>query len=166
MKRFNKKGWRIIGYKGGGGGASSGSGLDPEVKGKYLSAINTAENRFNQGPSTTDRVRAGYAEDAIRGVGDFDRRAANERALSNVAGQSLAGRSAGGSLTSARGDRAMQAALADRAAADQQQRIQDINYGVEARGQAEEGNVDRYFGRLANLQGAFQKSQSSQKQGK
>lgn len=164
--RYNKKGWRIIGYKGGGGGASSGSGLDPEVKGRYVSALDTAVDRFKRGPTYSDQMKAGLADQAIAGTGEFDRRAANERALSNVAGHQLAGRSAGGNLTSARGDRAMQAALADRAAADQQQRIQDINYGVEARGQAEEGNIDRYFGRIGSLQGGFQKSQSQQKQGK
>ena len=72
------------------------------------------------------------ALDAFGGKGIYDNTAAVNRDLANVAGQNLAGRAGSGTLTSARGDRAQAAALADRSLQHQQAQQQNAALGTQA----------------------------------
>jgi hypothetical protein len=75
-------------------------------------------------------------EQAVRGTGIYDTRAAEERALKNLMGSSLGMASGAGSLGSARSQAAMQGALADRAGKYQSDRQAMAGMGVEQIGQA------------------------------
>lgn len=75
-------------------------------------------------------------EQAVRGTGIYDTRAAEERSLKNLMGSSLGMASGAGSLGSARSQAAMQGALADRAGQYQSDRQAMAGMGVEQIGQA------------------------------
>ena len=175
--------------KGGGGGSSSTStsGLDPTFKPFVQRGLESAERSWqaSQDPRSAANVRMRQQEalgeraaseglQAQLGVGEYDRRAAIERDLSNVAGQQLAGASAGGNLTNARSMRAREGALADRSLQHQMAREEQIGRGLQAQqlglqqaSDAPHAETQRYFGYLAGAPGlTTSQSTSGSKQGK
>lgn len=164
---------------GGGGGQTTTTGIDPEFK-PYLKRVlgdvtNRYESEVAKGPDAivarmdprqTDAIAAqtALANQAITGTGMYDTRAAQERQLRNIMGSSLGAAAGGGSLGSARSQKAMQGAMADKALEYQQRRQQEAAAGAEALGQA--GSVlqqyqqqrldaphtsaERYFGYLGS----------------
>ena len=116
-------------------------------------------------------------EQAVRGTGLYDTRAAEERSLKKLMGSSLGEASAGGSLGSARSQAAMQGALADRAGKYQSDRQAMAGMGVEQIGQAgttfqqqaqkeaeaKDTSLANFF---ANLSGAGSETKSTSSGGK
>jgi len=101
--------------------------------------------------------------DAIAGTGAYDTEGARRRDLQNLLGTSAGMASSSGGLGSARGEKAMMGAVADRSLALQQQRQADIQAGVQGLGEAgstkqayDQARLDapdtaaqRYFGYLS-----------------
>ena len=141
---------------GGGGGGSqtttSTTGLPKEFLPYYEKALGIATNRLDQQfdeqgnlvDPTAEGIVAGLASEqkeglgaqtdlarqAVAGTGVYDTRAATERALQKLPGQQTAGMLGG--LGSARGDRAMQAVLADKALDFQTLRQQQAEGGAQS----------------------------------
>ena len=178
----------MIARKGGGGGGSSSSGYSPAIQGNVEEAFGTASEALkgqlgNPNAIVADdsqvrqdiQTQRGLSQDALQGRGVFDDRAAVDRQLQNLQGQQLA--QGQGSLGSARGDRARQAALADASLGFQQKRQQDAiagAAGLQQAGQAQRGldqqqldsdhtARERYFGYLSNAPKQTTTSQSGGK---
>ena len=83
----------------------------------------------DQGALSTQEA---LAKQAIAGEGVYDIEGGTQRQLQNLAGQQLAGTAGTGTLSSARGDRARQSALADQALNFQQARQQNVAQGTQA----------------------------------
>jgi len=139
--------------KGGGGGSTTvtESGMAKEFRPIYKEAMEDAlagyKQRKAQGVTATvadlspeQRRALAYqsasAEDAIRGSGAYDTRAAQERALKNTMGQMMGQASSSGALGSARTQAAMSSALANQSLEQQRQRQADIEKGITSLGQA------------------------------
>jgi hypothetical protein len=167
------------------GGGSSGqtqtSGIDPEFKPDIQKGLGIARQRLEEQQADPSTIVAGLdprqeqalgaqtamAKDKIIGRGLYNTRAAEERALQDLAGENLMGASAGGSLGSARSQAAIQGALAKRAGGYQQQRQELADIGVEQLGQAgttfqkqkqkeleaKDSSLDRFFNRLTGVAG-------------
>jgi len=167
------------------GGGSSGqtqtSGIDPEFKPDIQKGLGIARQRLEEqqaDPSTIVAeldprqqealgAQTSMAKDKITGRGLYNTRAAEERALRDLAGQNLLGASTGNTLGSARSQSAMQGALAGRAGDYQLQRQQMADVGVEQLGQAgttfqkqkqkeleaKDTSLDRFFNRLTGVAG-------------
>lgn len=174
-KHFNNH----ICNKGGGGTTVATSGIDAEFKPYLERVLKDVTSRYEAdveaGP---DAIVAGLdprqidaltqqtalAQQAMSGTGLYDTRAAQERDLQNLMGSSVGRASTAGALGSARAERAMQGALADRALEYQQRRQQEAAAGIESLGEAgttlqqyEQQLLDaphtsasRYFGYLGN----------------
>lgn len=164
---------------GGGGGQTTTSGIDPEFK-PYLKRVlgdvtTRYETEVGKGPDAIVAkldprqrqaidAQSKLAQQAMAGTGMYDTAAAQERQLRNVMGSSLGQAAYGGQLGSARAQKAMQGALADRALAYQQRRQQEAAAGAQALGEAgsalqqyEQQRLDaphtsaqRYFGYLGS----------------
>jgi len=138
--------------KGGGGSTTvTESGMNKEFVPIYREAMADAlagyKQRKGQGVTATvadlspeQRQALAYqsasAEDAVRGRGAYDTRAANERALKNTMGNLMGQASSGGSLGSARTQAAMSSTLANQSSEQQRQRQADIQQGIKSLGQA------------------------------
>ena len=174
-KHFNNH----ICNKGGGKTTTTTSGIDPEFK-PYLTKVladvtGKYEADIAKGPDavvadmTPEQIQAlaaqkTTAEEAIQGTGAYDTSAARRRDLENLMGSASGMAAAGGGLGSARGEKAMLGAVADRSLQLQQQRQADIEKGITGLGevgttkqQYEQQRLDaphtvaqRYFGYLGN----------------
>lgn len=166
--------------KGGGGGGTNitYTGIDPEFKPYLERALADVTARYEgdvaAGP---EAVVAGLdprqeeslalqeqlGRQAATGTGIYDTRAAQQRDLQNLMGTSLGAASGAGSLGSARSQRAMQSALADRSLGMLEKRQQQAMRGVEMMGDvgttrqkvaqqrldAPHTSAQRYFGYLS-----------------
>ena len=164
---------------GGGGGSTSTSGIDPEFKPYLKRVLGDVTNRYEsdiaKGPDAIVAkldprqqrsldMQTRLSEQAMAGTGLYDTRAAQQRDLENLMGSSVGQASYGNTLGSARAQKAMQGALADRSLQFQQRRQQEAAGGVEGLGQAgstlqqyQQQRLDaphtsaqRYFGYLQN----------------
>lgn len=163
----------------GGGGQTTTTGIDPEFK-PYLTRVlsdvtGRYEREVGQGPDAIVAqmdprqqraidMQTRLAEQAMAGTGLYNTQAAQQRQLQNLMGSQVGQASAAGALGSARSQRAMQSALADKALEYQQRRQQEAAGGIEALGQAgstlqeyEQQRLDaphtsasRYFGYLGS----------------
>jgi len=137
--------------KGGGGTTVTESGMTKEFIPYYREAMADAlagyKERRGRGVEATvadlspeQRQALAYqsasAEDAVRGRGAYDTRAAQERALKSTMGNLMGQASSGGALGSARTQAAMSSALADQSLEQQRQRQADIQQGIKSLGQA------------------------------
>lgn len=137
--------------KGGGGTTVTESGMTKEFIPYYREAMADAlagyKERKGRGAAATvadlspeQRQALAYqsasAEDAIRGRGAYDTRAAQDRALKNTMGSLMSQASSGGALGSARTQAAMSGALANQSLEQQRQRQADIQQGIQSLGQA------------------------------
>jgi len=141
-------------YKGGGGGGQTtvtNSGIDEEFKPYLTRVLSDVTNRYEssvaRGPDSivaamTPEQKAALAEqtrqgeDAIAGTGAYDTEDARKRDLQNLLGSSAGLASSSGGLSSARGEKAMLGAVADRSLALQLQRQADIQSGITSLGEA------------------------------
>jgi len=162
------------------------SGIDPEFKPYLERALSDVTSRYERdvarGPDaivakmTPEQVRAleeqkRVGQQKLSGTGEFDMRAANQRALRNIMGTGMGAAASGGALGSARSQRALQASLADRAAQQQIERQKILQEGVSDIGKvgttlqkyqqerldAPHTSAQRYFGYLS---GAPQQSKT------
>lgn len=163
----------------GGGGQTTTTGIDPEFK-PYLTRVlsdvtGRYEKEVGQGPDAIvakmdPRQQAALnaqtqlAQQAMSGTGLYDTSAAQQRQMQNLMGSQVGQAAYGGALGSARAQKAMQGALADKALEFQQRRQQEAAGGIEALGQAgsalqqyEQQRLDaphtsasRYFGYLGS----------------
>jgi len=137
--------------KGGGGTTVTESGMTKEFIPYYREAMADAlagyKERRGRGVEATvadlspeQRQALAYqsasAEDAIRGRGAYDTRAAQDRALKDTMGSLMGQASSGGALGSARTQAAMSGALANQSLEQQRQRQADIQQGIQSLGQA------------------------------
>ena len=137
--------------KGGGGTTVTESGMTKEFIPYYREAMADAlagyKERRGRGVEATvadlspeQRQALAYqsasAEDAIRGRGAYDTRAAQDRALKDTMGSLMGQASSGGALGSARTQAAMSGALANQSLEQQRQRQADIQQGIKSLGQA------------------------------
>ena len=173
--------------KGGGGGTTiTESGMAKEFRPIYKEAMEDAlagyKQRKAQGVTATvadlspeQRRALAYqtatAEDAIRGSGAYDTRAAQERALKDTMGQMMGQASTGGALGSARTQAAMSSALADQSLEQQRQRQADIEKGISSLGQAgttkqkfEQQLIDAPYTEQARLAGLLSGAPTTQTQ--
>lgn len=97
--------------------------LRPDAAGKSLAG-------FTEQQLAGQEAQTGLAQQAIEGTGIYDTQAATQRMLQNVAGANVAGSL--GSLGSARGDRAREAALSDMAMDFALQRQQQAEGGAQS----------------------------------
>jgi hypothetical protein len=163
----------------GGGGQTTTTGIDPEFKPYLTRVLSDVTDRYakevGQGPDAIvakmdPRQQAALnaqtqlAQQAMSGTGLYDTQAAQQRQLQNLMGSQAGQAAYGGALGSARAQKAMQGALADRALEFQQRRQQEAAGGIEALGQAgstlqqyEQQKLDaphtsasRYFGYLGS----------------
>jgi len=179
-------------YKGGGGKTTTTtSGIDPEFK-PYLEKVlaNVTSKYEADVAGGPDAVVAGMtpeqiaaldaqtkaAEDAMAGTGAYDTTAARQRDIQNLMGSSVGQSAAAGGLGSARSERAMMGAVADRSLELQKDRQATIERGITGLGevgttkqQYEQQRLDaphtvaqRYFGYLS---GAPQQQTSTQSGG-
>lgn len=138
-------------FKGGGGGSSTSStGYTPEMQRlveDQLSRANIRTKARQADPtlavsSMTPQQEQALAQQelfgkqAIAGTGMYDTRASAERDLKNLMGSSLGASSGAGALGSARSERAMQSALADKASGFAQERQRVAELGVKNLGDA------------------------------
>ena len=167
-------------YKGGGGGTTTTtSGIDDEFKPyleRVLSDVTTKYEADVEGgadaivAAMTDEQTAALdaqkkaAEDAMAGTGAYNTDAARQRDLQNLMGTSVGQSAAAGGLGSARSDRAMMGAVADRSLALQKDRQDTIERGISGLGEvgsakqayaqqrldAPDTAASRYFGYLSN----------------
>lgn len=135
---------------GGGNTSTTTSGIPEEFKPQVKEGLDLSLERLRQTQADPNQLIAALnepqqralsyqqqlGEDAVRGTGIYDTRAAEERALKNIMGSSLGNASQGGSLGSARSLAAMQGALADRAGQYQSDRQAMAGMGVEQIGEA------------------------------
>jgi hypothetical protein len=163
----------------GGGSQTTTTGIDPEYK-QYLTRVlgdvtSRYEREVGAGPDAIVAkmdprqqraidMQSQLAEQAMSGTGLYNTQAAQRRDLENLMGSQVGQASAAGALGSARSQRAMQSALADKALEYQQRRQAEAAGGIEALGQAgstlqeyEQQRLDaphtsaqRYFGYLQN----------------
>jgi len=167
-------------YKGGGGGTTTTtSGIDDEFKPyleRVLSDVTSKYEADVEGgadaivAAMTDEQTAALdaqkkaAEDAMAGTGAYNTDAARQRDLQNLMGTSVGQSAAAGGLGSARGERAMMGAVADRSLALQKDRQNTIERGISGLGEvgstkqayaqqrldAPDTAASRYFGYLSN----------------
>ena len=176
-------------YKGGGAKTTTtSSGIDPEFK-PYLERVlsdvtKRYETEVDEGPDSivaamTPEQKAALAaqkaesEAMMAGTGAYDMGAARERDLQNLMGTAAGQASTGGGLGSARFEKAMGGALADRSMQLQRDRQADIQRGITGLGDvgstqqayqqqrldAPHTSAQRYFGYLS---GAPQTQTSTQ----
>jgi len=167
-------------YKGGGGNqtTTTHSGIDAEFKPYLKKVLADVTSKYEadvaKGPDaivaamTQEQKDALAAQgqqgrDAIAGTGAYDTEGARRRDLQNLLGTSAGMAASSGGLGSARGEKAMMGAVADRSLALQQQRQADIQSGVKSLGEAgttkqeyDQARLDaphtaaqRYFGYLS-----------------
>jgi len=180
---------RNICMKGGGGAPqtqTTTSGIDPEFKPYLERALSDVTDRYEsdvaKGPDAivaamtpeqkeSLKAQEGVARNKMAGTGAYDMRAANERDMRNMMGSGNAAISRGGSLGSARSERAMSSALADKSSENLRQRQQTMEAGVgdlgkvgstlqqyqQERLDAPHTSAQRYFGYLS---GAPQQSKT------
>ena len=136
----------------GGGGRSQTqvSGIPEEFKPQIREGLDINLARLRETQANPGQLVAGLSEpqqralayqsqlgeQAVRGTGLYDTRAAEERSLKNLMGTALGAASTGGSLGSARSQAAMQGALADRAGQYQSDRQAMAGMGTDMIGQA------------------------------
>jgi len=164
------------------------SGIDPEFKPYLEKVLADVTSRYEAdvaaGPDaivaamTPEQVAALEAqkkasEEMMAGTGAYDMGAARQRDIENLMGSSVGQAAAGGGLGSARAEKAMLGAVADRSLALQQARQQDIQKGITGLGEvgsakqayeqqrldAPHTSAQRYFGYLS---GAPQQQVSTQ----
>lgn len=125
---------------GGGGSTTTTTGI-PEWARPYLEeSLAEAQRTYRAGelsqvatlPEQGLAEQEKLARKAIEGTGIYDTSAAAERQLRNLQGQQMAGAAAAGALGSARSERAMQSALADKAFDIAQTRKAEAAGGVSA----------------------------------
>jgi len=162
---------------GGGGTTTASSGIDPEFKPYLKEVLSDVTSRYKadvaggpdaivaaMDPRQTAAIGAqtGLGEQMISGSGIFDTEAATQRSLENLRGKQLAGM--GPTISSARAQRAADAALADKAmefAKDKQstalQGVQTLGSAGTTLQQYEQSRLDaphtsaqRYFGYLGS----------------
>ena len=141
--------------KGGGGTTVTESGMTKEFIPYYREAMADAlagyKERRGRGVEATvadlspeQRQALAYqsasAEDAVRGRGAYDTRAAQERALKSTMGNLMGQASSGGALGSARTQAAMSSALANQSLEQQRQRQANIQQGIQSLGKLEQLN--------------------------
>jgi len=174
--------------KGGGGGQTqtTTSGIDPEFKPYLERALSDVTDRYEAdvagGPDaivaamTPEQKAALQAQknvgyNKMSGTGAYDMRRANERDMRNMMGSGNAAIARGGSLGSARSERAMSSALADRSSENLRERQKTMEAGVgdlgkvgstlqqyqQERLDAPHTSAQRYFGYLS---GAPQQSKT------
>jgi hypothetical protein len=146
-KHFNSH----ICNKGGGSTTTVSSGIDPEFKPYLERVLKDVTGRYEAdvkaGPGATvaaldprqiDAIKqqTALAQQAMTGTGLYDTQAAQQRDLQNIMGSAVGQASAGGALGSARAQKSMQGALADRALEYQQRRQQEAAAGVQSLGEA------------------------------
>lgn len=167
-------------YKGGGGGTTTTtSGIDPEFKPYLERVLSDVTTKYQEdvagGPDAivaamTDEQRNALAaqkktaEDAMAGTGAYNTDAARQRDLQNLMGTASGQSASAGGLGSARSDRAMMGAVADRSLALQKDRQDTIERGISGLGEvgsakqaynqqrldAPHTSASRYFGYLGN----------------
>jgi len=167
-------------YKGGGAKTTTtSSGIDPEFKPYLERVLSDVTTKYQEdvagGPDAivaamTDEQRNALAaqkaaaEDAMAGTGAYNIDAARQRDLQNLMGTSSGQSAAAGGLGSARGEKAMMGAVADRSLALQKDRQETIERGISGLGEVgsakqayEQQRLDapdtaasRYFGYLGN----------------
>jgi hypothetical protein len=165
-----------------GGGSSTTttvSGIDPEFKPYLEKVLADVTGKYEAdvagGPDavvadmTPEQIQAleaqkKAAEEAIQGTGAYDTGAARRRDLENIMGSASGMAAAGGGLGSARGEKAMLGAVADRSLELQKDRQATMERGITGLGevgttkqQYEQQRLDaphtvasRYFGYLGN----------------
>ena len=135
---------------GGGGTTTQVSGIPEEFKPQIREGLDINLARLRETQADPGQLIAGLTapqqralsyqqqlgEQAVRGIGLFDNRAAEERNLKNLMGSALGQAASGGALGSARSQAAMQGALADRAGQFQERRQQQALSGIDQIGQA------------------------------
>ena len=167
-------------YKGGGGGTTTTtSGIDPEFKPYLTRVLSDVTDRYDKeiaggadsivAKMTTEQEQAlagqkQQAEDAIQGTGMYDTTAGRRRDIENLMGSSVGQAASAGGLGSARGEKAMLGAVADRSLELDQERQRVAEMGVKNLGEVgsakqayEQQRLDapdtaasRYFGYLGN----------------
>ena len=167
-------------YKGGGPRTTTtSSGIDPEFKPYLERVLSDVTTKYQEdvaaGPDAivaamTDEQKNALAaqktaaEDAMAGTGAYDIDAARQRDLQNLMGTSIGQSAASGGLGSARSDRAMMGAIADRSLELQKDRQSTIERGISGLGEvgsakqayaqqrldAPDTAATRYFGYLGN----------------
>jgi len=166
---------------GGGGGQTQTQGIDPEFKPYVEKGLGISTDLLEGQQKDPSKIVAGLtpqqvdaissqtlaSQDMIQGRGAFDTQAAERRALQNLQGSAMGKAAYGGSLGSARADRAREAALADRAGGFQRERQKQVLGGIESLGkagttlqkqaqrelQAKDESLDRFFNRLTGVAG-------------
>ena len=159
-------------FKGGGGAATTSSGIDPEFKPHLKKALGAATSKLEHelgagGSAVADQTRM---RNELEGRLARDPNMAVDQALRRT-GADLAGQQAlGGALGSARAQRARQAALGDVAYqrqaqedAARMQALQGLQASEQAQLDAPHTALSRYFGYLGN---APQQSTTTQQGGK
>lgn len=166
--------------KGGGGGTTTTTGgIDPEFKPYLTRVISDVTDRYDKEISggadaivakmTPEQEQAlaaqkQQAEDAIQGTGMYDTTAGRRRDIENLMGSSVGQAASAGGLGSARGEKAMLGAVADRSLALDQERQRVAEMGVKNLGEvgsakqaynqqrldAPHTSASRYFGYLGN----------------
>jgi len=164
---------------GGGGGQTSTSGIDPEFKPDVQKALGISRTLLEEQQADPTKVVAGLspqqiaainaqstlANQALSGTGIYDTKLAEQRELKNLMGSALGQASYGGSLGSARSQKAMQSGLLDRAGEYAKQRQAQAEAGAERLGEAgtslqkqrqaelaaKDTSLDRFFNRLTGV---------------
>ena len=166
-------------YKGGSKTTTTTSGIDPEFKPYLERVLSDVTDRYDKeiaggadsivAKMTPEQEQAlakqkQQAEDAISGTGMYDTSAGRRRDIENLMGSSVGQSAAAGGLGSARSERAMMGAVADRSLALDQERQRVAEMGVKNLGEVgsakqayEQQRLDaphtaasRYFGYLGN----------------
>ena len=165
--------------KGGSKTTTTTGGIDPEYK-KYLTRVlSDVTDRYDKeiasGPDsivakmTPEQEQAlaaqkQQAEDAMAGTGMYDTTAGRKRDIENLMGSAVGQAASAGGLSSARGEKAMLGAVADRSLAFDQERQRVAEMGVKNLGEvgttkqeyeqrrldAPHTSASRYFGYLKN----------------
>ena len=179
-----------MGSGGGGGSSTTVSGIDAEFKPDLQYALGQARTLLDDqllnpnkvvasfNPQQTAALNASqqFAQDKMLGTGIYDTRAAEQASLLGLAGTNLGKAATGGTLGSARMQKAMGSALAGRAGEYQKQRqeladagtqqLADVGSSLQQQTQAElaaqDTALDRFFGRVT---GAAPKSTTTTQSG-
>jgi len=180
-----------MGSGGGGGGSSTTvSGIDAEFKPDLQYGLGLSKDLLANQINTPGSVIAGFdprqtdaineqtrlAQDQITGSGIYDTRAAEQGSLLGLVGSNALSSTMGGSLGSARGEKALASALAGRAGEYQKARQEQSMQGVQNLGDAgttmqqqaqaelseQDAALDRFFGRIT---GAAPKSTTTTQSG-
>jgi len=165
--------------KGGSKTTTTTSGIDPEFKPYLTRVLSDVTDRYDKeiaggadsivAKMTTEQEQAlagqkQQAEDAIQGTGMYDTTAGRRRDIENLMGSSVGQAASAGGLGSARGEKAMLGAVADRSLALDQERQRVAEMGVKNLGEvgsakqaynqqrldAPHTSASRYFGYLGN----------------